>query len=273
MKDKYFKFLIVVIILVIAVFLDQWTKIWAENNLSTPRFPEHTVTKTVQIETPTTTLEDYLKAEYPKNNEGDIKRMMGFVTKDGQRVMPQDQLTNGEQIQQGYTTITVIDGYYDYQYARNPGAAFSFLADQSPDFRKYFFGITGILAVILILVFIGFSDWRKQKPLILALGCVLGGAVGNIIDRFQYGYVIDFISWHYKDVYYWPTFNIADVFVTCGVIFLVLDMIINHKNYKDEDTKAVAEEKAEKVEADKTSEENAEKVEAAEETVTEETVK
>ena len=51
----------------------------------------------------------------------------------------------------------------------------------------------------------------------------------NIIDRFQYGYVIDFVSWHYQDVYYWPTFNIADVFVTGGVIFLILDMII-HRN-------------------------------------------
>ncbi len=229
MKERYFKFLVVIILLVVAVFLDQWSKIWAEDNLSIPRFPEHTVTKTVNAETPTITLQDYIKAAYPNNNEDDVKSMMAYVRKEGQRVLPQDTLNQGDQIELGFAKITVIEGYYDYQYARNPGAAFSFLADQSPDFRKYFFGISGILAVILILVFIGMSDWRKQKPLILSLGCILGGAIGNIIDRFQYGYVIDFVSWHYQDVYYWPTFNIADVFVTGGVIFLILDMII-HRN-------------------------------------------
>lgn len=76
--------------------------------------------------------------------------------------------------------------------------------------------------------------------LIITLGCVLGGAAGNIIDRFRYGYVIDFISWHIGDKY-WPTFNIADVFVTCGVVFLVIDLLI-HRDEKAPETAKIASE-------------------------------
>ena len=248
MKEKYFKFLIVGIILILAIFLDQWSKFWAEDNLATPRYPDHVVTLTVKDDAQPMSFEAFIKARYPKNSENENKHIVASGSRDGKRLMPQDEVKAGEQISLQYVSLTVIDGYYDYQYARNPGAAFSFMANQSDKFRSIFFGITGILAIILILIFIGKSSWKKQKPLIIALACVLGGAAGNIIDRTRLSYVIDFISWHIGDKYYWPTFNIADVFVTCGVIFLVLDLLI-HRDSK----KAVSADNAEadKADADK----------------------
>ncbi|MBR4986119.1 MAG: signal peptidase II [Proteobacteria bacterium] len=241
MKDKYFKFLIVGIILILSVFLDQWSKFWAEDNLASPHIPDHVVTLNVPDSTAEPmSFEAFIQARYPKNSEDTNKHIVANAMRDNKRLMPQDEVKPGDKIDLRYVSLTVIDGYYDYQYARNPGAAFSFLAKQSDQFRSIFFGITGILAIIFILVFIGHSSWKKQKPLIIALACVLGGAAGNIIDRARLSYVIDFISWHIGDKYYWPTFNIADVFVTCGVVFLILDLLI-HK-----EKKAVTEGKGEK---------------------------
>lgn len=245
MKDKYFKFLIVGIILIFSVFFDQWSKFWAEDNLATPRYPDHVVTLNVEETAQPMTFEAFINARYPKNAEKENKYIVANGTRDGKRLMPQDEVKAGDEIQLGYVSLTVIDGYYDYQYARNPGAAFSFLANQPDKFRSIFFGITGILAVILILVFIGFSSWKKQKPLIIALACVLGGAFGNIIDRARLSYVIDFVSWHIGEKYYWPTFNIADVFVTCGVIFLIIDLIIHREPDKPKSEDDSAEKKAE----------------------------
>ncbi|MBQ9242456.1 MAG: signal peptidase II [Proteobacteria bacterium] len=268
MKDKYFKFLIVGIILILSIFFDQWSKFWAEDNLATPRYPDHVVTLNVEETAQPMTFEALISARYPKNSEKENKYIVANGTRDGKRLMPQDEVKAGDEIQLGYVSLTVIDGYYDYQYARNPGAAFSFLANQPEKFRSIFFGITGILAVILILVFIGFSSWKKQKPLILALACVLGGAFGNIIDRVRLSYVIDFVSWHIGDKYYWPTFNVADVFVTCGVIFLIIDLLIHREPKKNESEDESSEKnagqiadgdkgEASEVNADESSEKNA----------------
>ncbi|MBQ9395256.1 MAG: signal peptidase II [Proteobacteria bacterium] len=271
-KSQLFKFLVVGIILILAVFFDQWSKNWAENNLASNRYAEHYVTVTVDSAAETPTLADFVAKKYPKNSEIENKRIMAFASTDGIHLNPQDELKDGQIIDLRNVGITVIDGYYDYQYARNPGAAFSFLADKSPTFRSVFFGITGILAIILILVFIGASSWKTHKPMIIALACVLGGALGNVIDRARLSYVIDFVSWHIGDRYYWPTFNIADVFVTCGVAFLVLDMIINRKKYDDKavddksgekkETKAIEAKESESVVVDAKDEEKAEAVEA-----------
>ncbi|MBO4351049.1 MAG: signal peptidase II [Proteobacteria bacterium] len=224
MKEKAIKLIIAAFIVFIAVFLDQWTKNWAEDNLANVRFPDHYVTLTVN-EQNTGTAEDIIQKRYPGNSEYENKKILFNATLNNERIMPQTEIKPGETLELHQVGLTVIDGYYDYQYARNPGAAFSFLANATPKFRSVFFGITGILAMILIAVFIWLSSWKKNKVLILSLACVLGGAIGNVIDRFRLSYVIDFISWHVGD-HYWPTFNIADVFVTGGVAFLILAMLV-----------------------------------------------
>lgn len=223
MSDKFTKILVVALILLFAVIFDQVTKFWAEDNLASPRFPEHVVVLTVDGES-ATTVSELIDKRYPQNSDLEKRRMMAGATVNGKPLSATESLEPGSKVLLNYAMITVIDGYYDYQYARNPGAAWSFLADQSAQFRYVFFGITGVLAVILLFVFIVRTPWRGHKFFIVTLACILGGAIGNIIDRFRFGYVIDFISWHIGDKY-WPTFNIADVFVTCGVVLLIIGQL------------------------------------------------
>ena len=118
-----------------------------------------------------------------------------------------------------YQPVVVIDGVWNWYRSYNTGAAFSFLADAG-GWQKYVFavlaiGISGLLTVWLSRTARG--DWRNALPFSL----VIGGALGNLIDRFMHGHVVDFIQWHWKDVYYYPSFNIADSAIVCGAIALV----------------------------------------------------
>lgn len=123
---------------------------------------------------------------------------------------------------QGEPPITIIESYFHFIYVENRGAAFGLFSDMSPQWRIPFFVIISIVAIIMIFYF-----FRKvqdsQLVLITALSMVLGGAIGNFIDRIAYNSVIDFIDWHYKQ-YHWPTFNIADVFICIGVGLLIIEM-------------------------------------------------
>ena len=248
MRDHLIKFLLVIFVVFGAVVLDQWSKQWADDSLASMRYPEHAVVLSVPDNAQNMTLEQFIKETYPNQPEANQKQMINSAAKNGGRIFATETLAPGDKIEIHHLSLTVIEGYYDYQYARNTGAAFSFFADKSPEFRKYFFGATSILAVLLILAYIGFSSWKKKKPLIIFLAIVLGGAVGNIVDRIRLGYVIDFISWHVGE-HYWPTFNVADVFVTCGVALLIIDLIIHRNEDKEEEkseNKAVkSEDKAE----------------------------
>ena len=119
-----------------------------------------------------------------------------------------------------FQPVPVIEGYWNWYRTYNPGAAFSFLADAG-GWQKYFFavlaiGISGLLTYWLSRTARG--HWREALPFSL----VIGGALGNLIDRLLHGHVIDFIQWHWKDVYYDPSFNIADSAIVGGAIALVV---------------------------------------------------
>jgi signal peptidase II len=109
----------------------------------------------------------------------------------------------------------------------NPGAAFSFLSDAG-GWQRWFFVIISLGASVALTVWL-----RKLNPsqwqLALALSLVLGGAVGNLIDRLWLGHVVDFIQLYYRD-FYWPAFNIADSAITVGAILLVLDSVFTHRS-------------------------------------------
>ncbi len=231
MADKFKKLIAVLLILIFAVLFDQATKFWAENNFASVRYPDHQIEVTVTPDQADLTLEEFVKKNYDSLNDEDALRVTSSATRNGERLRATDKLAADDKVAFNHLSKTVVDGYFDYQYARNPGAAWSFMADKSATFRAWFFGITGIIAMIALGIFIGVSKWKTQKPLIIALACVMGGALGNIIDRFRLTYVIDFISWHIGE-HYWPTFNIADVFVTCGIAFLIIDVIIHGKDEK-----------------------------------------
>ncbi len=252
MNPKILKFVVTGLIVLFAVFFDQWTKNWADTNLANPHFPEHTVSVTVDNAEVTPTLEKLVDTRYPNNTNSKNQQIAWSAVRDGQHLNPSDTLQNGDVVEFGNVSLTVIENHVEYIYARNKGAAFSFLADKPDTFRSIFFGITGVLAVILILVFIGRSSWKKNKSLIIALAIILGGALGNIIDRVRLGYVIDFVSWYINIIKYtWPTFNVADVFVCAGIAFLILDMIVQSVVEKKAKKAVANESKSADVETDK----------------------
>ena len=110
----------------------------------------------------------------------------------------------------------------DFTLLYNKGAAFSFLADES-GWQRWFFTTVSIGVSIMLVI------WLKRLPrtavlLPLALTLILGGAIGNLIDRILFGHVIDFISVHWENAYF-PAFNIADSAITLGAILMGLDVI------------------------------------------------
>ena len=138
--------------------------------------------------------------------------------------LPLDQLTKLWIVREFYYSEirTVIPGWFDLTHVRNPGGAFSFLADTDPIFRLSFFIGASLLAIVMLLVF--FARLPREASLTgLALGAVLGGAIGNVIDRIVYGEVIDWLDVHLTATYTWPTFNIADSCIVVGVIVLLVE--------------------------------------------------
>jgi signal peptidase II len=112
---------------------------------------------------------------------------------------------------------------FDLTLVYNHGAAFSFLADQA-GWQRWFFTALGIGAAIVIVVILRRNGGSNQR-FSLALAMIMGGALGNVIDRVAYGHVIDFLLFYWKGWYY-PAFNLADVGITCGAILLVLDELL-----------------------------------------------
>ena len=111
--------------------------------------------------------------------------------------------------------VAVIDGLLNWTLVYNPGAAFSFLSDAS-GWQRWFFSVlaVGISALLTYWLFrLPRSDWRQAAPYAL----VIGGAIGNLVDRLVHGHVIDFIDF-YLGARHWPAFNIADCAVVCGAI-------------------------------------------------------
>jgi len=118
---------------------------------------------------------------------------------------------------------------FNFTLMHNYGAAFSFLSNAG-GWQRWFFTIIAIVISIVLMVWITRLK-ANEKWLGIALGLVLGGAIGNLIDRMAYGYVVDFIQWYY-DRFYWPAFNIADAAISVGAVILLLTSF-----FGDEDTK------------------------------------
>lgn len=109
----------------------------------------------------------------------------------------------------------------------NYGAAFSFLAAQS-GWQLWFFTIIAIIVIIAILYWLRKIP-RRHNLFAISLTFILGGAIGNVFDRIFYGYVIDFIDFHYK-AYHWPTFNLADSFICIGAFLFILSSLKHNKS-------------------------------------------
>jgi signal peptidase II len=117
---------------------------------------------------------------------------------------------------------TEVTSFFNLVRAHNSGAAFSFLSDAS-GWQRWFFSVIGVLAAILIVWLL--RSHSGQKLFSFAMACILGGAVGNVIDRLLYGYVIDFLDFHWRN-WHFPAFNIADSAITIGATCLILDELL-----------------------------------------------
>lgn len=125
-----------------------------------------------------------------------------------------------------YTAVPVIDGFWNWYRAYNTGAAFSFLSNAG-GWQTWFFtalavAISGLLVHWLSRTARG--DWRAALPYSL----IVGGALGNVIDRLVHGHVIDFIQWYWRG-HYWPSFNVADSAIVCGAVGIALFGLFDSK--------------------------------------------
>ena len=120
--------------------------------------------------------------------------------------------------------IVISEDFLMLRYAENPGAAFGLFRRLPPGARGPLFHLVSIGAVVLITVYwLRLRGTRQEIWALIGLPLVLGGAIGNWVDRLARGFVIDFIEAHWKDVYTWPSFNVADSAIVVGVILLLID--------------------------------------------------
>jgi len=128
-----------------------------------------------------------------------------------------------------YNSRAIIEGLLSITHVMNKGAAFGFLAQATPLFRAIFFMLVTIAAIILIFYYM-LKSRADQPGLVFALSLILGGALGNMIDRLRFGAVVDFVDVYWK-TYHWPAFNVADSAISLGAVLMIVEM---WKRRKDE---------------------------------------
>jgi len=127
-----------------------------------------------------------------------------------------------------YGDVHPVTGFFNLVLTYNKGAAFSFLASAS-GWQKHFLTVIGIGASLFILYLL--ARHGSQKLFSLALAMILGGAIGNVIDRLAYGHVVDFLDFH-AGGWHWPAFNMADSAIVGGAILLVVDELLRVRRAK-----------------------------------------
>lgn len=116
-----------------------------------------------------------------------------------------------------FETLPVIDGFFSLQFVHNPGAAFGMLSNQT-----WFFVVVALVAMGAVLYYLRHPESRVGV-MPWALGLLLGGTMGNLIDRIRFGEVVDFFLFYWKE-YRFPNFNVADIGITVGVCLLILHL-------------------------------------------------
>lgn len=132
-----------------------------------------------------------------------------------------DQLSKGAIRQQfGLYEIEEITSWFNLTRLHNTGAAFSFLANAG-GWQQWFFVVLGVAVSLGVMIWLRLVP-KNNQMLAIGLCLVIGGALGNVIDRVVLGYVVDFIDFHLGQ-YHWPAFNIADIAIVSGAGLLILD--------------------------------------------------
>lgn len=124
-------------------------------------------------------------------------------------------------------TLPIVINFFNFTYVQNKGAAFGLMSQADPRFRVPFFIIVPLIALgSIAYVFRKIPD--KDVKLALALSLVISGAIGNLIDRLELGYVVDFLDFHWHWGYHFPAFNVADSAICVGVGILMLDLFLQN---------------------------------------------
>ena len=119
-----------------------------------------------------------------------------------------------------------LTSFFNLVLVYNPGAAFSFLADAG-GWQKWFFVVLALaISGWIVHMLLAHPEQKRQN---FALSLILGGAIGNVIDRVMYGAVVDFLDFHVAG-WHWPAFNVADSAITMGAVLLVLDQLLSARN-------------------------------------------
>jgi len=122
-----------------------------------------------------------------------------------------------------YDVITVVPGFFNITHVRNKGAAFGMLSSLPEFWRSAFFiGVTIVAVAAIIALILKTTD----RLSVYAFSLIVGGAMGNLIDRVRYGEVVDFIQWYVRS-HYWPSFNVADSAITIGVVLLAVEILFS----------------------------------------------
>ncbi|HPA55981.1 MAG TPA: signal peptidase II [bacterium] len=123
--------------------------------------------------------------------------------------------------------VVVFESWWSFIYAENRGALWG-IGGNFPDFYRklIFLGISTVITLFIVYLLFTYAENRLIK---VVYGFVLGGAIGNLFDRYFRGYVIDFIDWHAGDYYHWPTFNIADAAIVVAVALLLIELLFFQK--------------------------------------------
>jgi signal peptidase II len=132
---------------------------------------------------------------------------------------------------QPYERVVVLP-VFNLTLVFNPGAAFSFLSNAGGWQRWFFIGLASIISVGLIVWLVRLP--RGERLLATGLALVIGGAIGNLVDRILLGHVVDFLDFHLAG-YHWPAFNLADSAITVGVVLLLWDGFFGAKRREDAD--------------------------------------
>lgn len=128
-------------------------------------------------------------------------------------------------------SLILIEDYFELSYAENCGAAFGLLRDAPDWVRRSIFGLAAAAASIVL--FVMFVQGRGGAFFAWSVPLIVSGALGNLVDRVRYGYVVDFIRFHVADQFEYPTFNVADITITVGVALLIIDGFRQEKLAKE----------------------------------------
>ncbi len=128
-------------------------------------------------------------------------------------------------------SIDIIKSIFAITYVRNTGAAFGLL-HRAPDYFKQPFFIIVPLIALFVISFIFVKN--KDTLVAFSLSLIIGGALGNLVDRMKLGFVVDFLDFHWKDFYHWPAFNVADSCIVIGVFLIFIQSLFLTRKPKTE---------------------------------------